>query len=201
MNDVSLDRRTAAMMYRAERLQEKGQLQQALRYFDRVLGSHPTCEEAAVNARMIREQLAEEGGAPRPLEPVTEDEVQSPAGAAAGPSAHAAPLQSTEMRVIFTRQDKEQWDCYWSDAALQDEALVEAARVLKQHGISTPFLQLVSFDVETYTPSFDEDPWMDNMYTCRGVVRVTFPPAACVLTTKWQPAAAPIIGSSGSYRA
>lgn len=36
-------------------------------------------------------------------------------------------------------------------------------------------MTLVENRVEEYTPRVDEDPWMDTMYTCRAIVRVTFP--------------------------
>lgn len=60
MRELGLDRASARLLYRAERLQEKGQLEQALRYFAQVLATRPDCEEAAVNSRMIREMLAEQ---------------------------------------------------------------------------------------------------------------------------------------------
>jgi len=182
MNDLSLDRGAAAMMYRAERLQEKGQLQQALRYFDRVLASHPTCEEAAVNARMIREQLAEEGSSQR-LAPVTEEEVQPPVAAATA----AVALPSTTMEFIFECVEKEEWDAYYSEEDLRKAALDEARRRLEEDGIRTPFVQLESFDVKTWTLPVDIDPWMDSHHTCHAVVRVSFPPVGA--TPQSRPAA------------
>lgn len=167
MNDLNLDRATAALMYRAERLQEKGQLQQALRYFERVLANHQDCQEAAVNARMIREQLAD---APR-LEPVQEE----------ARDAEASPkLQTANMPLTVIRQDSEKWDVYWTESELRDAVLGEANRKLQKVGIVTPFLEIVSMDIETYTPSVHDDPWMDTRYTCRAVVRATFPPQMVV---------------------
>jgi len=58
--ELGMDAATAALMYRAERLQEKGQLRQALCYFKEVLRSKPDCTEAQVNCRMLDEQLQQQ---------------------------------------------------------------------------------------------------------------------------------------------
>mmetsp|Transcript_18120 Transcript_18120/g.44461 ORF Transcript_18120/g.44461 Transcript_18120/m.44461 type:complete len:180 (+) Transcript_18120:163-702(+) len=74
--ELGLDQPTAAMLYRAERLQEKGQLQQALSYFARVAERKPDCVEAVENAHMIRSMLAEQPPSqeapPCPLQTVSE---------------------------------------------------------------------------------------------------------------------------------
>jgi len=49
-----IDDATAQLLYRAEKLQEKGQLDQALVYFKEVLQSHPHVNEARMNVDMIR---------------------------------------------------------------------------------------------------------------------------------------------------
>jgi hypothetical protein len=49
-NVLGLDRGTAALLIRAERLQEKGQLRQALKYYEVVLSASPECPEAVVNS-------------------------------------------------------------------------------------------------------------------------------------------------------
>ena len=165
MGDLNLDRATAALMYRAERLQEKGQLQQALKYFERVLATCH-CEEAAVNARMIREQLAE--AQPR-LEPVQEE---------AGHAGTSAPgrLQTADMPVTVTCRDSEQYEVSYTEAMLRDAVLNTARRDLENAGIVTPFLEITTLNIEEYTPPFHEDPWMDTLYTCRAVVRATLLP-------------------------
>ena len=168
MGDLNLDRSTAALMYRAERLQEKGQLQQALRSFERVLATKPDCEEAAVNARMIREQMAQE---PR-LETVREE----PAANATA----AGVLQTVDWQVKVVLTDSEQFDVYYTEAMLKDQFLLCAKKELRDHGIQTPFVQIVAMDVEPYTPSVDIDPWMNTSYTCRGVVRATLLPGMVV---------------------
>jgi hypothetical protein len=55
--ELGLDHPTASMLYRAERLQEKGQLKQALQYFNKVLANSPDCTEAVENARMVAEMI------------------------------------------------------------------------------------------------------------------------------------------------
>lgn len=168
MTDLGLDRAAAALMYRAERLQEKGQLQQALRYFERVLSTHAGCQEAAVNARMIHEQLSEQAGT---MPVIRENEVATPAPVAQAPMA----LQTAEMQISETFHDCERYEAYWSQGDMDDAMLQKAKDMLEKHGISTPFVALVSNTTEKYTPPVHEDPWMDATYTCRAVVRVTFP--------------------------
>jgi tetratricopeptide (TPR) repeat protein len=62
---LGLDSGTAALLYRAERLQEKGQYKMALKYYQKVLQAKPDCLEAAENARITKEMLKEQhqGGA------------------------------------------------------------------------------------------------------------------------------------------
>lgn len=54
----SIDDKTARLLLRGERLQEKGQLHQALVYFDHVLAICPSCTEAAINKDMIERIIA-----------------------------------------------------------------------------------------------------------------------------------------------
>eukprot|EP00927_Polykrikos_kofoidii_P040069 TRINITY_DN34312_c0_g1_i1.p1 TRINITY_DN34312_c0_g1~~TRINITY_DN34312_c0_g1_i1.p1 ORF type:complete len:410 (+),score=40.55 TRINITY_DN34312_c0_g1_i1:103-1332(+) len=55
-----LDDQAARLVVRAERLQEKGQLQQAALYFREVLRISPTCREAQFNLEMIERLTASE---------------------------------------------------------------------------------------------------------------------------------------------
>lgn len=194
MSDLNLDKPAAMLMYRAERLQEKGQLQQALRYFDRVLATNPDCDEAVVNARMLREELSQQAPSLPPIsEHVPITPVQQPP-----PS-----LQTVDFSVTFTRRDCEQYDSYWAESALNDAALTEARTLMQKHGVSTPFLMLVQNDIEIGTPDVHDDPWMDNTYTCRATVRATFPPPATQNTaaTPVATAAAPLAGLFGGESA
>ena len=106
-----------------------------------------------MNARMIREQLAE---VPR-LGPVREEAA----------TAEAARLQTADMPVTIILRDSEQYDVHWTQPVLRDEVLEQAKRDLNQAGINTPFLELVSLDIEAFTPDDNDDPWMDTVHTCR----------------------------------
>ena len=46
---LGLDNFTAGLLYKAERLQEKGKLKQAIKYYEKVLWSFPQCHEASEN--------------------------------------------------------------------------------------------------------------------------------------------------------
>ena len=173
MNDLDLDRATAALMYRAERLQEKGQLQQALNYFERVLAMRHDCEEASVNARMIREQLAETQ-APR-LEPVREELFGD-----AGTLAVHGRLQTADIPLTVRCTDCEDLEVFFTEPMLRDVVLDQARKELSDTGIVTPFLEIISMDIERYTPNVSDDPWMNTMHTCRAVVRATLLPGAAV---------------------
>jgi len=54
-----MDMSTAHMLARAERLQEKGQLEQALLYFNEVLAKYPNVNEARMNIDMIHRMRTE----------------------------------------------------------------------------------------------------------------------------------------------
>lgn len=171
ITDLGMDRPTAMLMYRAERLQEKGQLRQALRYFGRVLEAKPDCEEARVNARMINQELAEQSQQRLPT--VRE---QAPSSGTGPPASQTADLQTADLQFTFETCDCEKYESYWDEGRLNDAALMKARRILEDHGVSTPFVTLVSNAVESYTPHVYDDPWMNTQYTCRAVARVTFPP-------------------------
>eukprot|EP00931_Biecheleriopsis_adriatica_P115839 TRINITY_DN91595_c0_g1_i1.p1 TRINITY_DN91595_c0_g1~~TRINITY_DN91595_c0_g1_i1.p1 ORF type:complete len:215 (-),score=40.62 TRINITY_DN91595_c0_g1_i1:108-752(-) len=61
--EYGLDDIHAKILYRAERLQEKGQVDQALTYFQAVLAAYPMCKEAEINVRMIQQQKHGSSGA------------------------------------------------------------------------------------------------------------------------------------------
>jgi len=66
--DLGLDRETAALLYRGERLQERGQLRQALPYFQEVHAAFPDCREASVSVRMITKMLLKDVSAKEEIE-------------------------------------------------------------------------------------------------------------------------------------
>eukprot|EP00747_Dinoflagellata_sp_TGD_P181108 gnl/TRDRNA2_/TRDRNA2_34617_c0_seq1.p1 gnl/TRDRNA2_/TRDRNA2_34617_c0~~gnl/TRDRNA2_/TRDRNA2_34617_c0_seq1.p1 ORF type:complete len:224 (-),score=50.17 gnl/TRDRNA2_/TRDRNA2_34617_c0_seq1:331-1002(-) len=71
--DQGLDDKSAHILLRAERLQDKGQIDQALVYYQEVLSANPGCTEARVNVDMIRRMQA-----------CTSGSTNSNAGSAAG---------------------------------------------------------------------------------------------------------------------
>lgn len=199
MEDLNLDRPTAMLMYRAERLQEKGQLRQALRYFEQVLSAKPDCEEARVNARMIREDLAQQ--APQRLPSLSEH--SGPTAAANTPqvgltataaSASQPVWQTADLPVSFEVSDSEEWGVYYTKADLDDTALDKARFELERHDINSPFLTLVQNDVTSYTLPVHDDPWVDTKHKCRAIVRVTFPAAPGVAA----PASSAALASSAA---
>jgi tetratricopeptide (TPR) repeat protein len=57
---LGLDANTAMLLYKAERLQEKGQYKLALKYFKTVLQAKPDCKEAIESALITAELLNDE---------------------------------------------------------------------------------------------------------------------------------------------
>eukprot|EP00930_Biecheleria_cincta_P007252 TRINITY_DN108447_c0_g1_i1.p1 TRINITY_DN108447_c0_g1~~TRINITY_DN108447_c0_g1_i1.p1 ORF type:complete len:196 (+),score=37.19 TRINITY_DN108447_c0_g1_i1:59-646(+) len=57
--ELSLDLARAQLLRRAEKLQEKGQVQQALQYYREVLTAYPNCREAQMNVEMIKRNNSE----------------------------------------------------------------------------------------------------------------------------------------------
>lgn len=55
-----LDDTTALLVYQAERLQHKGKLKQARKYYQLVFQKYPTCAYAETNAQVLSELIAEE---------------------------------------------------------------------------------------------------------------------------------------------
>lgn len=133
-NDLGLDRAAAALMYRAERLQEKGQTAQACRYFREVLRLYPDCTEALVNVRMLQEEV--QGGSQ--LQQVPES----------SPSTNASFSMACEMDVFWgwtvTSRDHVRGG-EWSigeDEVTMDQAIT----TLQQCGYATPVLSMLKLD-------------------------------------------------------
>lgn len=61
--ELGLDDTYARLLMRAERLQEKGEIAQALTYFQKVLDAYPECNEAKINIEMIQRMHATSGEA------------------------------------------------------------------------------------------------------------------------------------------
>lgn len=155
MGDLGLDQATAALMYKAERLQEKGQSRQALRYFKNVLETKPDCMEAASNVRMLEATLRDE----RRLESVPE---QTPAGGFV-----------TEMHVDWT----------WIESVYDDSipdfdavALRHAHCKLAKSSHNLPLVKLLKNDVIREICDHNTD--YLSFVEGRALVQVGFPPQA-----------------------
>lgn len=110
---MGLDASTAALLYRAEHLQEKGQHKLALKYYQKVLQTRPDCVEAAENARITAETIEEQN-----------TEMQKAAPQVVPEKAQSVTYTTTEMEVSWFDSDNAKWDTY----ADPDEAARRAAR-------------------------------------------------------------------------
>ncbi len=109
---------TAILLYRAERLQEKGQLQQALKYYQQVLQKYPDCVEASENARMtevmIRDQTKPSSSVP--LGKIPENSSTTP----------TTTYTTTEMEILLT-------DCENTQISICMDPVGAAFRAAEQH--------------------------------------------------------------------
>jgi len=130
-NELGLDHATAARLYRAGRLQEKGQLKLALVYFKKVIAVQPDRVEAQDNARITQEALAEQVRCEKQnvlLQSISED-VASSTG-----------YTTTEMEIDWSGWDDSRFDYY----AAPDELAVKAAKKhLRATGHGGSLLKLV----------------------------------------------------------
>lgn len=57
---MGMDKASAGLLYRTERLQEKGQLKQAIKYYESVLATCPDCTDAIESLRIVSQVISEE---------------------------------------------------------------------------------------------------------------------------------------------
>ena len=127
---LRLDSTTATLLYRAERLQEKGQFKQALKYYHKVLQLKPDCEDAAENAAITAELLKEE-------------EKQNPKSSLGRIPESAYP--TVEMEVFWSDMDNWKYD-YECDP---ERAAFAAAKVLlNKTGHGDSLLKLLKNEVQ-----------------------------------------------------
>ena len=127
--ELGLDHPTATMLYRGERLQEKGQLKQALQYFNKVLSNAPDCTEAAENARMVKQTLEEERATTPALASISEAKPE---------------YTTTEMQVEWHSYEDYRFDVYPEpDGA----AFAEAKYQLMETGHENSLLKLVKNEI------------------------------------------------------
>jgi tetratricopeptide (TPR) repeat protein len=129
--ELGLDRSTAATLYRGERLQEKGQLKQAMYYFETVLKKYPDCSEAYENLRIVKTLVEEEHGKETKSMPVI-PEKESP---------ESLPMIVTEMEVTWSGLQDPKRGCI-SDA--NKCAVYEAEKRLREIGFGDSLLKLLS---------------------------------------------------------
>ena len=113
---IGLDPVSAGMFYQAERLQEKGQLRQAVKYYERVLQNYPNCIEATTNVTIIQELLVDEDEREKTKESNKEREKE--------PTSLANNGIVTEMDIEWHGSEKILFD-YYPDP---DECAFAAAR-------------------------------------------------------------------------
>ena len=92
-DELGLEPRSARLMLRAERLQEKGEIGQAALYFAEVLRVHPACEEASMNIEMITKTKGATSAAPN--SPQSQPDSRSPMDRWLCESIRRQPNQST----------------------------------------------------------------------------------------------------------
>ena len=139
-NELKIDKVSAAMLYKAERLQDKGQLKQALKYYERVLMKYPGCDEAATNLEIVNELLEDqqkESENLRRLPTITEQ---------------PSPPVITEMHVEWVDRESIQLD-YEPNA---DKAAFQAAKEkMISMGYSNSLLKLIKNEVSHKEISHD----------------------------------------------
>eukprot|EP00929_Paragymnodinium_shiwhaense_P034845 TRINITY_DN18910_c0_g1_i1.p1 TRINITY_DN18910_c0_g1~~TRINITY_DN18910_c0_g1_i1.p1 ORF type:complete len:412 (+),score=61.81 TRINITY_DN18910_c0_g1_i1:69-1238(+) len=133
----NLPSREAVMFRKAEELQAKGELSQALVYFDEVLATCPSCEQAVVHAQLIRRMLREEHVMQQwPRKMVIEDENED----VKQQSPQAIPVVS---KVNFQVEYERCWIADPDDdTSLDEEVLVKAHKMLAAMGCDTPLIHL-----------------------------------------------------------
>jgi hypothetical protein len=140
VNEVGLDRSAAALFYRAERLQEKGQIKQSIKYFEVVLSRYPDCFEASENLRIVRELLEDGTETSRPRMDISLEKKEV--------KQHQQVI--TEMEVNWSVREDIRLDFY----AFADECAVHAAETkLKSIGYGRSCLKMISHKTTKQTCS------------------------------------------------
>jgi hypothetical protein len=143
-NQLGLDRPMAAMLHRGERLQEKGQLQQAVYYFERVLEEYPDCSEASENLRIVKTLLKDIKVA-KSIQVIPETT-----------SSHLQPVNvtTTEMEVTWSGRVDSMID-YFPYA--NKWAVDEAERRLREIGYGDSLLKMICNNTITNKKTWDTE--------------------------------------------
>jgi len=157
---LGLDRTTASLMYKAERLQEKGQARQALLYYGKVLEVQPNCREATVNTQILEQMLREQRSTP-----------SIPDGRTTQSRGRIANVGRMEVFWMESRQGSELLSARDFDPC----AITAAHRELQRQGLDTPFVTLLRNQVvETIRDG------ACTLWSGRAVVEATLVPNDCV---------------------
>lgn len=135
-DELGLNPPAAHLLYTAERLQGKGQLKQAHKYYLKVLQSNPNCTEALENDRMVTEML--EGEEKKNQQSSRLKEIQEEKTAVGN-----TPYTTTEMDVWWSGGEFEILDGGVYEIGPDEATVSEARNQLKKtgHGNSIFFLK------------------------------------------------------------
>ena len=163
MTVLGMDQVSASLLYRAERLQEKGELRQALKYYERVLEKFPGCGEVTENIRMVKELLVEEDKKSRQkrLAPIPEEKRER------SPSQPVV----TEMDVDWYGRENFQLNFYPDP---DDCAVAAANRKLLLAGYGASLLKLI--ENTTLTDTCDHETGWETFMSGRARFQVTLIP-------------------------
>ena len=151
-----MDDTTALLLYRADRLHEKGKLKLAQKYYQKVFQVCPACTYASACAEVVTEHLKEEASEQQSLVAIPEK-----------------PAVINSHRPMITEMDV-QWTGYGitQDGCMPDPddfALAQAETDLRSKGYGASLLVLLKNEVL-------EDPYDANIWSGRARFRVTLIP-------------------------
>lgn len=161
MEELRLDRTSASIMYKAERLQERGQLRQALFYYNKVLEARPRCQEAAENARMTEQMLRNQQVA---LQADLNGRQLPPTGTRSC---------NTGRLEVFWLEPREAGRVY-SSRDFDPVAIAAGHRALEERGYNTPFVTLVQNQILETTRD-----GASMLWSGRATVEATLVPTNC----------------------
>jgi hypothetical protein len=165
-NVMGMDPASAALLYRAERLQEKGQVRQAIKYYESVLLKSPECTEAIGNIRILKELVTEED-----KETIQSSKTQQHSLPTVPEKSEVRPTIITEMDVSWTAVGSPLFDDYPDPDDCAFRAAKEKLREI-DHGDS--LLKLL--DNKTLTEVCNHETGGDTVLSGRARFQVTLIP-------------------------
>lgn len=161
MTVIGLDRTAASFLYRAEKLQDKGQWKAAMKYYQKVLEIKPDCSEAQMGVSISTDMLVQEE------QEGLSDKVTA---AAAKPKDGTAVIVS-EMEILWNGKESIQFD-YNPDP--DDLAFDFAKRHLSKSGHSGSLLKLLKNSI--LEEKCDVDTGWEMFMSGRALFQVTLIP-------------------------